>query len=613
MAPDSKFTPPQLAHIASYYAEWDEVYANKQDKTGDTPARWKNKTADAILKSPLFFNQLPTVEEDSSRGTTLDKWKKRLVERFKNKKTQDNLKGSNSRPSPSNANAGGGSHATHSQSSEVSPLASARSFFMRPTLTGRRLVEIEEKEEIMKDANARAKAEKEKIMKDANARADLLEEIEEKEKIMQEARAKSMPRAIQFYKPAVKAAWNALSVEEQEEFNERALALRNDVGINQASFEAAIWTETEDFLKTGQFGDMTITILFGYRTPDDELRRGHVSSTSASVGKRFDDPGSVWDEVYQRWADFTEAALPPKTVKSSSEIDIPLDADGTPIFPEVDLDATPAATVALTIKEFVRRLWAHRRPCDSFTWDKAAAHYDKTRFTMPVAMDMVESVSGVRALMLAEFFKGLRDEERFVFDAEAPENDHGDGDEGNGEETPQDNGSGDKGGETLEEDDNGDKGGETLEEDDNGDKGGETPEDDGNGDKGVETPQDDGNGAQNEDDASGGRKSQKTKKKAGKQAKAKAKPKEKNVGAARPAPKRKHATNDKVEEPPSKKARVDAGGDPATGDGTAPRPRRHRRAVVKVPTAVAKPAQKAPKEKGMRGYAWVNEAQDGEA
>jgi hypothetical protein len=36
-------------------------------------------------------------------------------------------------------------------------------------------------------------------------------------------------------------------------------------------------------------------------------------------------------------------------------------------------------------------------------------------------MDMVESVSGVRALMLAEFFKGLRDEERFVFDAEAPE------------------------------------------------------------------------------------------------------------------------------------------------------------------------------------------------
>jgi hypothetical protein len=136
------------------------------------------------------------------------------------------------------------------------------------------LVEIEEKEEIMKDANARAKAEKEKIMKDANARADLLEEIEEKEKIMQEARAKSMLRAIQFYNPAVKAAWNALSVEEQQEFNERALALRNDVGINQASFEAAIWAETEDFLKTGQFGDMTITILFGYRTPDDELRRG---------------------------------------------------------------------------------------------------------------------------------------------------------------------------------------------------------------------------------------------------------------------------------------------------------------------------------------------------
>ncbi|KAJ7308611.1 hypothetical protein DFH08DRAFT_823895 [Mycena albidolilacea] len=163
---------------------------------------------------------------------------------------------------------------------------------------------------------------------------------------------------------------------------------------------------------------------------------------------------------------------------------------------------------------------------------------------------------------------------------------------------------------TLQDDGNGDKGGETPEDDGNGDKGAETPEDDGNGNKGVETPQDNGKGAQNEDDASGGRKSQK-KKKAGKQAKAKAKPKEKDVGAPRAALKRKHATNDKVEEPPSKKARVDAGGDPATGDGSAPRPRRHRRAVVKVPTAVAKPVQKAPKEKGMRGYAWVNEAQDG--
>ncbi|KAJ7768031.1 hypothetical protein B0H14DRAFT_2632936 [Mycena olivaceomarginata] len=71
--------------------------------------------------------------------------------------------------------------------------------------------------------------------------------------------------------------------------------------------------------------------------------------------------------------------------------------------------------------------------------------------------------------------------------------------------------------------------------------------------------------------------------------------------------------NDKVEELPSKKARVDAGGDPATGDGTAPCPRRHRRAVVKVPTAVAKPVPKAPKHPKEKGDAWVNEAQDGGA
>ncbi|KAF7336310.1 hypothetical protein MVEN_02179300 [Mycena venus] len=423
-------------------------------------------------------------------------------------------------------------------------------------------------------------------MKDANAQADLVEETEQKEKIMKDAlaRVKIILRAIQFYGPAAKAAWDALSPEDQQELLSRG----------------AIWAETEDFLKDNHFGDMAITILFGYRTPDDELRRGHVSATSASVGKRFDDPGSIWDEVWQRWSDFTEEGLPAKPSKSSSEIDIPLDTDGTPIFPEVDLDATPAAKVASTIKLFLRRLWAHHRPTDSFTWAKAAANYDKTRFTMPVTMELVESVSSVRALTLAEFFKGLRDEERFIFDAE----------------TPKDDGNGDKGGTTPEDDGNGDK-----RDDGNGDKGGTTPEDDGNGDKGGETPGDDDNGAQNEDDASGGKKSQRKKKASESEGQgvflallvsvAKAAKNRRRRGSARAAPKRKHADNDKDEEPSSKKARVDTGGDPATEDSTTGRPKRNRRvAAAKAPTAVAKPAKKAPKEKGMRGYAWVDEPED---
>jgi hypothetical protein len=52
-----------------------------------------------------------------------------------------------------------------------------------------------------------------------------------------------------------------------------------------------------------------------------------------------------------------------------------------------------------------------------------------------------------------------------------------------------------------------------------------------------------------------------------------------------------------------KKACVDASSDSVMDDGTAPRLRCHRRALVKVPTAVVQLAQKAPMEKGMRGYA----------
>ncbi|KAF7341421.1 hypothetical protein MVEN_01879100 [Mycena venus] len=206
MAPDSKFNAQQREHMESYYAEWYEVYTNKQDKNGLSPAKWKNQTADTILKSPLFYNQLPTAE-DPVKGTTPEKWKQRLMEIFKNKATQDNLKG-NKRSSKAHAGSG-----SHGPGGEVSLLASVKSFFTRPTLIGQRLLEIKEKEMIMQDANAWAKKAKEKVMKDANAQVDLVEETEEKEKIMKDtlARVKIILRAIQFYGPAAKAAWDALS------------------------------------------------------------------------------------------------------------------------------------------------------------------------------------------------------------------------------------------------------------------------------------------------------------------------------------------------------------------------------------------------------------------
>ncbi|KAJ7184027.1 hypothetical protein B0H12DRAFT_1246798 [Mycena haematopus] len=618
----SKFTKEQDAFIASFYPEWDEESA----KPG-VHSKWKGDKADEILKSPLFLNHLP--------GDTPEVWRARLIAKFKNRKTRVAVKEKDGRSSDASGSVSRGAGSSGSSGVSSSALASAKTFFTRPTLTGRSLFEIEKREEIWAVATA-------------------------------EAKKQGVVRPLAFRGPAAKAAWEALSAEEVANYNQRALTLRHDVGINQACFEKELWAELDSFTKSGLFGDMTITILFGYRTPDDQLRRGHVSSTSTSSEKRFDELGTIWDNVYEQWGDFTVDALPPKA--KSSEIAIPLDTDGTPIFPEIDLDATPPAKVALAIKQFVQCLWTHCRPGDSFAWEKAGAHYDKVRFTVPLAMESLDSVSGVNALIVANFFKGLQNEDRFVFNSENDGDGDGDGqDEGRGrlaqgQRQGQGQGQGkgkdkekakaktknDGDGEDEDDASRKDKGktrtmvmatagrgrrlaqgkgkdkvlqndGDGEDEDDASRKDKDKDQDrtsqaqgnDGDGTEDDGMPENNGDVTENEDDASGKAK--------GKGKGRKSKPKKKtpkakgggvNAASGAPAPKRKRSPNDKEERPP-KKTRLEGDAGPTGEDeeGVAGRPRRARREVPKMPTA-AKPVPRGVKPKGMRGYVYVGE--DGE-
>ncbi|KAJ7447685.1 hypothetical protein FB451DRAFT_777722 [Mycena latifolia] len=221
--------------------------------------------------------------------------------------------------------------------------------------------------------------------------------------------------------------------------------LQNDAGINQGAFASAIWPDMDAFVKSSLFGKMTMMLLYAYRTPEDTLVRGHASVHSVKEAPYFDESADWDSKVWAPWKQYAEEVLPQRVRTDAPKLTIPLDEDGTPIFPELDVMATaPAIVVGLT-REFVEKLWAHCRPSATFEWNVVGAHYDQKRFALPVALESLESTSDfIDAIRLAQFFLSLEGENCFVFEAECNK----DGDEEmSGEEEPDknDNGGGKKG------------------------------------------------------------------------------------------------------------------------------------------------------------------------
>jgi hypothetical protein len=136
------------------------------------------------------------------------------------------------------------SNATAAPSTATAPAASSsKSFFQRPTLTAKRLFEIEKKLTIMVAADLAAKK-------------------------------KGARRVIECYQPCKKKLWDELTDEQHEDYAVRADALQHDIGINQQSLMDFIWLDMDSFCKSGLFGPITLTLLFGGRTPKRQLFSG---------------------------------------------------------------------------------------------------------------------------------------------------------------------------------------------------------------------------------------------------------------------------------------------------------------------------------------------------
>ncbi|KAJ7739218.1 hypothetical protein DFH07DRAFT_965765, partial [Mycena maculata] len=270
----------------------------------------------------------------------------------------------------------------------VNPAASSKSFFNRPTLTRKRLFEIEQKDSIIAAADA--------------ARM-----------------ASGAKRSLGFYQPAKKAMWDALSEEQQDDYELRAHQLKNDVGINQKALMACVWGDMDELVKSGVFGAITLSLFVGMRTPEDALMSGVFSVHSDPEAPQFQNHHPRYErEVKIPYDAYLNEFLPAQTIRTP-EFSIPADEDGTPIFPALDIDATAPAALLKFLRLFFEKLWHHCRPSDvDFTWEKAAAHYNKTEFSLPVALELVGSALGAaKIIQLAQYLMDHRDQARFVFEA----------------------------------------------------------------------------------------------------------------------------------------------------------------------------------------------------
>ncbi|KAJ7092213.1 hypothetical protein C8R44DRAFT_750326 [Mycena epipterygia] len=373
----SKFTSEQDVHIATYFAELEEIY----EQPG--LAGWKDRTANDIVNSELFKGKLPSVEEDEQRGGSPTEWLQRVKDKFKNQVTAFKKKATGgATTSTTRVNATPDAVALH-------PATSAKSFFNQDVLTAQKLFEHEQKSAINAAAGARAQVDG--------------------------------VRLIERFHSCKKEMWEALSDAQREDYKRRADSLQNDVEISQAGFSSAIYDDMSAFVASGRFGQITMSLFYSYRDPAQRLFVGCSSVATIKNGSHFHE-GPNGKAVLEMWQKHSEGALPSslERIKKNAVVpDIPLNAEGIPVFPRMDLMETPPAGVLSVLQEFLRQLWAHCRPMDtSFTWARAAAYYDKTRFVLPVPLETLGALTGLGAIICcAEFFMALEGADVFVFAA----------------------------------------------------------------------------------------------------------------------------------------------------------------------------------------------------
>ncbi|KAJ7496265.1 hypothetical protein B0H11DRAFT_2226731 [Mycena galericulata] len=352
----SKFSPEQEAVIQTYLTEWADVIDRGNE------SKWKQTKVKEILALPLFVGKLPSHEDDKTNGATPAEWAERLKSKFKNRKQKLKTTVANT------TSTSGSTQSTTAKSSGSPSLPSTRTHYLgHPTFSASKLFEIENKEAILEEARAAAGI-------------------------------AGVSRPFAFYQPSKKKLWAAVSVKEQEIYHERALKRQNDVDAHQLASGNGIWDDVQNFVKSGSYGDCTMTLLYGFRDPRGKLLRG-VASAHFRDGDFFEETEGG-SQLFERWKEYLESALPVRGSNDAAETvyEFLVNDDGVPLFPNIDLYKTAGCSVASALQQYIRRVWEHCRFLCRYPWS--------------------ETLDFKEIPIVADYFVKTQDDDAFIFNAE---------------------------------------------------------------------------------------------------------------------------------------------------------------------------------------------------
>ncbi|KAJ7725306.1 hypothetical protein DFH07DRAFT_970923 [Mycena maculata] len=239
---------------------------------------------------------------------------------------------------------------------------------------------------------------------------------EHRDNIWQEARkmaAEDGVVALGRYQTCKKNGWDSLTKEERNQYESRAAKMGMDVGANQAELPTALWGKLTEVSTSGQFSDVEMQVLYGYREPGGRYKVGSLNVHSKSEAEGVKDLEQVypnWAGMVEVWMTLVKENIPAKAqIVSGTDVVLERDGEGIAKFPRLNLARTPPATITKVLSAYLNALWAHS-PTNTPTvpWSDivdAKAHQDTAVYILPVPLKAPESMSLADVVTFAEYFR----------------------------------------------------------------------------------------------------------------------------------------------------------------------------------------------------------------
>ncbi|KZV60060.1 hypothetical protein PENSPDRAFT_671935 [Peniophora sp. CONT] len=212
-----------------------------------------------------------------------------------------------------------------------------------PPLTGRQLYEAENKEGIIKQSSGGGVAE---------------------------------------YQRLLKIAWDGLDEDEKDEWVQRAEVEEHDLEQNRILLRDNLASQLTRICCDARFGGMTMFMQVSYRQLDGKIKSFSAEGGLPDAALFLDDEQSksAYSSFTRAWRQHSNAALPhsKESRSSSPDVPIPRNANGMPVFPEVDSGSTPHVALSAIITAYLEEVWTYSRADlgrddESLPWNDVAA------------------------------------------------------------------------------------------------------------------------------------------------------------------------------------------------------------------------------------------------